>query len=96
MEVPRPFFHIHGKVRGLEATARSTLFEGRFGRMFRTLRPAIFSDVALQRLAEEQHMIADAEEEATPETDRDDEENVGGDATSPAIAAGYTYLEGLA
>src|SRR4051812_22933265 len=92
MKIPRPFFHIHGKIRGLEAPARSTLFEGRFGRMFRTLHPAVFSEAALQELAREQHIVAEAEDEATPETGRDDEENVGGDATKPAISAGYTYL----
>ena len=35
----------HGEpLRGLMATNRSQMFEGRFGRMFRSLRPATFGD----------------------------------------------------
>jgi Animal haem peroxidase len=76
----------HGKVRGLEQTHRSTELEGRFGRMFRTLPPAAFSEAdvpALMKLGE--MMTAEAEDEPTPETKADDEENTG-------ISAGYTYL----
>jgi hypothetical protein len=75
--------HSHGGIRGAEPTTHSPLFEGRFGRMFRRLRPATFSEAALHTLAT--HMIAEAEAEPTPETKVDDEENQG-------IAAGYTYL----
>src|SRR5437762_7496065 len=75
--------HSHGGVRGAEQTTRSPLFEGRFGRMFRRLPPAIFSEAALHALAT--LMIAKAEAEPTPETEVDNEENQG-------IAAGYTYL----
>ena len=75
--------HSHGGVRGADQTTRSPLFEGRFGRMFRRLRPAVFSESALHALAT--LMIAGAEPEPTPETEVDDEENQG-------IAAGYTYL----
>ena len=75
--------HSHGGVRGAEQTPHSPLFEGRFGRMFRRLRPATFSEQALHGLAT--LMIADAEAEPTPETEVDNEENQG-------IAAGYTYL----
>jgi hypothetical protein len=68
--------------------------EGRFGRMFRALPPAVFSEGDLAQLAGA--MIADFEkpQDQTPETadPPDDEENVGPDHSSPAISAGYTYL----
>jgi hypothetical protein len=32
--------HPHGKIRGADLGPRSPLFEGRFGRMFRSLPPA--------------------------------------------------------
>ena len=73
----------HGELRGLDATNSSPNFEGKFGRIFRTLPKALFPDDALQLLAAE--MSAEAEPNATPETENDDEENSG-------IAAGYTYL----
>ena len=72
----------HGGVRGAEHAPRSPLFEGRFGRMFRRLRPAIFSEPALHALAT--LMVAEAEPEPTPETEVDNEENHG-------ISAGFTY-----
>jgi hypothetical protein len=75
--------HSHGGVRGANHMTRSPLFEGRFGRMFRRLPPAVFSEAALHELAVA--MIAEAEDEPTPETEVDDEENQG-------IAAGFTYL----
>ncbi len=59
------------------------MFEGRFGRIFRTLKPARFSEGALAELAE--LMIAESEDAPTPETEVDNEENQG-------ISAGYTYL----
>ena len=73
----------HGGVRGADSPRRSFLLEGRFGRMFRTLPPAGFSDAALHALA--LAMTAQDEPTPTPETEVDDEENQG-------IAAGYTYL----
>ena len=73
----------HGGVRGAEHAPHSPLFEGRFGRMFRRLRPASFSEHALRALA--RLMIAEFEAEPTPETEVDNEENQG-------IAAGHTYL----
>jgi len=51
--------HSHGGVRGEEQTPSSPMFEGRFGRMFRRLPPAIFSEQALHALAT--LMIAEAE-----------------------------------
>lgn len=73
----------HGEVRGLGLSRRSPQFEGRFGRMFRTLPPAHFHQDMLLKLGEA--MTAEVEPEPTPEDQPDDEENSG-------ISAGYTYL----
>src|SRR5438552_3843223 len=75
--------HVHGDIRGLEGVRSSQQFEGRFGRMFRTLPPARFDEKDLRSLASK--IVAEAEAEQTPETQADDEENAG-------ISAGYTYL----
>jgi hypothetical protein len=83
-----------GGVRGDAAVATSTLFTGRFGRMFRSLPPATWSKEALLKLG--LAMTADPEvakgnpklPAASLETHKhiqDDEENAG-------ISAGYTYL----
>src|SRR5690242_18148454 len=81
-----PTMGTHGEVRGLQQTGRSSRFEGRFGRMFRTLPPARFSEADLPALTElGKKMIAAQEDHPTPETKVDDEENTG-------ISAGYTYL----
>ncbi|WP_096448312.1 peroxidase family protein [Mesorhizobium sp. 113-1-2] len=81
-----------GGIRGADVSRRSSLFEGRFGRMFRELAPAVHSQSALLALGDA--MTADPEKTgdgrpmAAAETDKhiqDDEENTG-------IAAGYTYL----
>ncbi len=80
---PRPKFH--GLMRGLDSTPSSSQFEGRFGRMFRTLPAAKFFPEDLDALGEE--MVADAEDEPTSENgpEQDDEE-------SRNINAGFTYL----
>jgi len=75
--------HSHGGVRGAAYAPHSPLFEGRFGRMFRRLRAASFSEPALHALAT--LMIAPSEAAPTAETEVDNEENQG-------IAAGFTYL----
>ena len=72
----------HGEIRGADLSRRSSQFEGRFGRMFRTLPPAHFDETMLIDLA--RAMTADADT-PTPEDQIDDEENSG-------ISAGYTYL----
>jgi hypothetical protein len=82
-----------GGVRGDSAVASSTLFTGRFGRMFRSLPAGVWRKETLMTLGEA--MTADPEvgddptmPAAAPESDKhiqDDEENAG-------IAAGYTYL----
>src|SRR5438270_13677285 len=75
----------HGLVRGLDGVPSSPQFEGRFGRIFRTLPPANVSrdGEELKKLAAA--MSAAAEATPTPEDQDDDEENSG-------ISAGYTYL----
>jgi hypothetical protein len=94
MVIPLPFHRIHGMLRGLDSVGRSPGFDGRFGRMFRTLPPAEFTDKALTDLAAA--VVADPEEHPTPETDPpDDEENIGEKYLTvgiPAVSAGYTYL----
>ena len=79
----RDVFRHHGEQpRGLDFPPGSTLFEGRFGRMFRTLPPAEFDEDDLKELAK--RMIARREKEEDPD-EVDPEENQG-------ISAGYTYL----
>jgi Animal haem peroxidase len=73
----------HGVLRGLDSTRHSHSLEGRFGRMFRTLPAARFSEAALIKLGAQ--MTAAAEATPTPETEHDPEENAG-------ISAGYTYF----
>jgi hypothetical protein len=84
-----------GGVRGDTTAARSSVFEGRFGRMFRSLPAAAWPKEALYNLGTK--MTADPEVDkknpkmpaASPESGKsriqDDEENAG-------IPAGYTYL----
>ncbi len=77
-------FRLHGEnLRGGDSSPTSSLFEGRFGRMFRTLEPAEFSDDDLKALAGK--MIADFDDSPPDKDPADDEENSG-------ISAGYTYL----
>jgi hypothetical protein len=74
----------HGReLRGEMLPRRSDFFEGRFGRLFRTLPPARHDVTMLAKLAEK--MAADAEPTDTPDTEQDAEENNN-------IPAGYTYL----
>lgn len=91
----------HGSIRGADSPNSSSQFEGLFGRMFRTLPAAIFPEEDLAELARAMtaapEVVTDAEgnpkrdgnghliPKATPESERDDEENFG-------IPAGYTYL----
>src|SRR5258708_25136812 len=71
----------HGLVRGLEHVPQSPAFEGRFGRMFRHLKPAAHTEDDLKLLGRidkgQGGMTADADASPTPETNnpRDDEEN---------------------
>jgi len=91
----------HGSIRGADSPNSSSQFEGLFGRMFRTLPAAVFPEEDLLALAHAMTAEPEAVEDengnpvrdpqghlipkATPESERDDEENFG-------IPAGYTYL----
>lgn len=85
MKELRRGFARHGVVRGLGYIPSSPQFEGRFGRLFRRLRPADHTDDELTKLGIA--MIAPKEPNPTPEDANppDDEENSG-------ISAGYTYF----
>jgi hypothetical protein len=83
-----------GGLRGADLCHRSEDGRGRFGRLFRTLEPAVHSRAALMALGLAMTAPADGSADtpprpkAAPETDahlQDDEENAGMDA-------GYTYL----
>ena len=83
-EIYRNILRFHGsQPRGLDFFPKSALFEGRFGRMFRTLPAAHFNQKDLEKLAAA--MVAKHEDPPTSEDEIDDEENQG-------IDAGYTYL----
>lgn len=69
-------------VRGLDDVPSSPLFEGRFGRIFRELPAASFSDDDLVALAKV--MIRPSEPDKALGEEDDDE--------NPRIPAGYTYL----
>src|SRR5436190_7138055 len=80
----------HGEVRGLNLSRRSSQFEGRFGRMFRTLPAAQFDEVMLKALA--QAMTADPEDPPASAADDQKREREGDDEENSGISAGYTYL----
>jgi Animal haem peroxidase len=71
----------HGEVRGMNLTPQSSMFEGRFGRLFRTLPAAEFNETDLEKLGKAMTAPADV----TSADEVDPEEN-------SAISAGYTYL----
>ncbi len=84
-------FGKHGIVRGLGYVPVSPTFEGRFGRLFRHLRPAPHTEADLKLLARVDENgiggMTAPPDSPEPETNKpgDDEENSG-------ISAGYTYL----
>jgi len=98
----------HGGVRGGDFDRRSSQFEGRFGRIFRSLPAATWSEAALSELAgdgqKENRMSAEPEQDDSkpplPITPREDvDENnkprttrLHDDEENSAIDAGYTYL----
>lgn len=69
----------HGGVRGSDSSLRSPLFEGRFGRMFRRLPPADFSQTGLLKLGAA--MIPRSQSGST-----------GSDSRNSKVAAGYTFF----
>jgi hypothetical protein len=80
---PSPAMRFHGTepVRGLQDVPRSTMYEGRFGRMFRNLSPLSATEDDLKALAA---LMVEPE----------DEGEGGGEASSdnPGIPAGFTYF----
>lgn len=84
--------HAHGGgVRGDNSVAGSSLSEGRFGRMFRSLPATDWKIEALRELGNKMSAPPETFDDdptlpkATAETEDDDEENTG-------ISAGYTYF----
>jgi len=74
----------HGEgLRGLDRAARSSIEEGRFGRLFRSLPATGHTEDALHELASSM-IEADTSDPPITETEPDDE--------NPTIPAGYTYL----
>ncbi|MEA3178701.1 MAG: hypothetical protein QOI59_2224 [Gammaproteobacteria bacterium] len=89
-----PFTPHGGGIRGADVRRQSSVFEGRFGRMFRELPAAVHPKTALLALGQAMTADPEATEDeprkpiASPETAehiQDDEENTG-------LDAGYTYL----
>src|SRR6267143_1101258 len=68
----------HGAVRGSDVSRRSRTFEGRFGRLFRSLPVAEFRRDYLMALGAK--MISEEKAKAPPNSEESD------------IPAGYTYL----
>jgi len=70
-------------LRGLEGAARSSVDQGRFGRLFRSLPRAGHTEEALHRLAASM-IDPDKEDQPITEAEPDDE--------NPTIPSGFTYL----
>jgi hypothetical protein len=83
-----------GGIRGADAQRQSSLFEGRFGRIFRELPAAIHDRAALIRLG--LAMTADPEgiedDPPLPKSAPESPEHIQDDEENPGIDAGYTYL----
>ncbi len=95
----------HGGVRGADLNRRSSQTEGRFGRIFRSLPAATWSEDALRKLTgdgqEMNRMSAEPEKEGNlpiaPREDVDEQENprtsrLHDEEENSGIDAGYTYL----
>ena len=83
-----------GGIRGADVRRQSSLFEGRFGRMFRELPAATHQKPALIKLGQE--MTADAEgakdKPPKPKAALEMVDHIQDDEENPGIDAGYTYL----
>lgn len=106
--LPRKTGASHGGVRGADFNRRSSQAEGKFGRMFRSLPPASWSEAALRELAgdgqQADRMSAEPEKEGNlPIAPREDVEvehqhkiprtnRLHDDEENSGIDAGYTYL----
>jgi hypothetical protein len=84
-----------GGVRGDDSVLRSSQFEGRFGRMFRSLPSAEWPKDALTRLGEAMTSAPETlKNDATAPTaaHEDDDKRIQDDEENAGISAGYTYL----
>jgi hypothetical protein len=80
-----------GGIRGADNQLRSASFEGRFGRLFRELPPALHSALALTALGKE--MIAEPEQEdGKPAAARESLDRIQDPEENSGISAGYTYF----
>src|SRR6267143_4300047 len=73
--------------RGLMSTARSPLFDGKFGRLFRSLPPAAFGASEAENIANLTKLGAAMSSDADPADPKD-----GKDDEESGIPALYTYL----
>ena len=83
-----------GGIRGADVRRQSSLFEGRFGRMFRELTPADHAKPALLALGQAMTAGAEGAEDTPPKPKAAPEtaEHIQDDEENPGISAGYTYL----
>jgi heme peroxidase len=82
-----------GGVRGDNSTMRSSLFEGRFGRMFRSLPSADWSKDALAKLALAMTSPPEVDESTNlPAAARETNDHIQDDEENAGTSAGYTYL----
>jgi hypothetical protein len=103
-KVPNKNTSSHGVVRGSDFDRRSSQFEGRFGRIFRSLPAASWPEAALRELAGDgkkkglNRMSAEPERNETnpdlPSAPREDNQTsrLHDDEENSGIDAGYTYL----
>lgn len=84
-----------GGLRGLEMRRQSSLFEGRFGRMFRELPEAVHTRDALKKLgmamtADPEHIVVEGKK--FPIAAKENTKHIQDDEENSGIEAGYTYL----
>jgi hypothetical protein len=101
-KIPSKNSSSHGAVRGADFDQRSSQFEGRFGRIFRSLPAASWSEAVLRELAgdgqKQNRMSAEPERDATnpdlPSASSEDnrKSRLHDDEENSGIDAGYTYL----
>ncbi len=82
----------HGVLRGLDLTTRSSLFEGRFGRLFRSLPPARFKERSSDTPGDEEKVLDKLAEAMTAEAEFDNDPDKRDPEENQGITAGYTYL----
>jgi hypothetical protein len=81
----------HGGVRGANSPKQSSQFDGRFGRMFRSLPAAEFAEGDLAKLAAAGAMLSEPEMTAAGKPTAESEDAIDAEENLD-IPAGYTYL----